>query len=88
MKKIFFNKYECKKCGFKTYSFFKIARHFKKEHNRKLTKNDWKFALKWHIISQIIRILFKIPLIILLLLLYILTYPFAWINEQINFYIF
>lgn len=87
MKKVFY-KYECKTCKFETYSLFKMARHIKKEHNRKLTKNDWNFALKWHIISQTIRTLFKIPLIVLLVILYALTYPFAWINEQINFYLF
>jgi hypothetical protein len=88
MKKEFFYKYECKECNFKTYSLFKIARHIKKVHNQKLTKRDWKFALKWHIISQAIRTLFKIPFIILLVLLFILTYPFAWINEQIDIHFF
>ena len=82
MEKIFY-KYECKNCKFETYSFFKMARHIKKEHNKKLTKKDWKFALKWHIISQTIRTLFKIPLIVLLVLLYLVLLDGSSLSSEI-----
>jgi len=56
-----------------------LIKHIKKEHNKKLTKKDWKFAIKYHIITQI----FRFPTVLLAFLLFLLTYPFWWLNEQL-----
>lgn len=80
-----FDKYICKHCNsFETYSIIKMARHIKKEHNEKLTKKDWKFAIKYHIITQILKIIFRFPIVLLAFLLCLLTYSFWWLNEQLE----
>lgn len=80
-----FEKFKCKHCkNFETFSIIKFSKHLKKEHNKKLTKNDWKFILKWHIISQIISYLLAIPCIIIIIILYCLSYPFWYIKEFIE----
>lgn len=80
-----FDKFKCKHCmNFETFSIIKFARHIKKEHNKKLTKSDWKFIFKWHIISQFIQYLLVLPTIIILIILYFISYPFWWIKERID----
>lgn len=77
MKSKLFHKYECLKCNnFKTYSIIKFAKHIKKEHNSKLTKNDWKFAIKWHWSVQCLRYVLAYPLAIIVLIMWGITYPF------------
>lgn len=79
-----FYRYTCKNCSLESYSIIKMARHIKKEHNKKLTKKDWKFAIKHHIITQILKVVFRFPIVLLAFLLCLLTYPFWWLNEQLE----
>ena len=82
MKKTKLHKYQCNKCNeFQTFSIIKFVNHIKKEHNGKLTKKDWLFALKWHIVTQTLKIVFAYPLAILILIGWGITYPFWALHE-------
>ena len=79
-----FYKFCCNKCSFGTYSVIKFIKHCKKVHNVFLTKRDWKFIFKYHIITQILMIIFRLPLILLALLVWLICYPFWAIKEFIE----
>lgn len=80
-----FYKFTCEACkSFETYSIIKLRKHIKKEHNKKLTKKDWKFAIRYHIITQILKKIFGFPIVLLAFLLWLLTYPSWWLNEQLE----
>ena len=82
MKKTKFHKYQCNKCNeFQTFSIIKFANHIKKEHNAKLTEKDWVFALRWHIVTQILVKIFAYPLAVLILIGWGITYPFWFLHE-------
>ena len=81
-----FYKFSCKVCKdeFQTYSIIKFARHLKKEHNRTLTKKDWRFAIKHHIITQVISKIFLYPIALVIILLQLVLYPFHWLYDFID----
>lgn len=78
-----FYKFTCKVCEdkYKTYSVIKLMRHLKKEHNRTLTKRDLRFAVKYHIVTQIITKIFLYPIALIVILLQLVLYPFHWLYE-------
>ena len=80
-----FYKFACKACDkknkYETYSIIKFMRHIKKEHGKSLTKNDIKFVLKHHIITQILAKIILYPMALMIIILELLLYPFHWLYE-------
>lgn len=83
-----FEKFTCKHCNFSTYSIIKFIKHCKKEHNIKhLTAKDWRFVFKWHIITQVLMVGLRLPLVLLSFFVWCICYPFWFVKEFIeNFY--
>lgn len=82
-----FEKFTCKHCNVKTYSIIKFIKHCREEHNIKhLTARDWRFIVKWHIITQVLMIGLRLPLILLSLLMWYICYPFWFIKELIEYF--
>ena len=81
-----FYKFSCKVCKgkYETYSIIKFMRHLKKEHNKTLTKRDWRFVVKHHIITQILGKIFLFPLAVIFILLMLVLYPFHWLYEFLD----
>ena len=79
-----FYKFTCKHCGVETYSVIKFIKHCKEVHNVSLTKRDWKFIFKHHIITQVLMVGLRLPLILLALLVWLICYPFWAIKEFIE----
>lgn len=79
-----FEKFTCRQCNLSTYSANKFIKHCREEHNIKhLTARDWRFIIKHHIITQILMVVFRLPL----MLVWCVCYPFWLIKEIIeNFY--
>lgn len=73
---------QCKHCKFKTHSAFAILFHIR-NHDRKPTANDIKFALKYCLVSRIIKAIFACLLFIPLLLIKIICYPFWFVFENL-----
>ena len=85
MNKLKLHKYTCTNCKqFKTFSIIKFAKHTKKEHNSKLTKKDLVFALKWHITTQILKMILALPLAILIVIGWGITYPFWLLHDFLD----
>lgn len=85
MNKLKLHKYTCLQCKqFKTFSIIKFAKHIKKEHNKKLTKKDLVFALKWHITTQILKLILAYPLAILIVIGWGITYPFWLLHNFLD----
>jgi hypothetical protein len=77
-----FYKFTCKVCNeYQTYSIIKFMRHLKKEHNKTLTKRDLRFAIRHHIITQILAKIFLYPIALIVILLQLALYPFHWLYE-------
>jgi hypothetical protein len=77
-----FHRFECLRCKeFSTYSIIKFIKHIKKEHNSKLTFKDWRFAIRYYIVTQILFEIVKYPLAVLIILGSWITYPFWWLHE-------
>ena len=80
-----FEKFACKHCNLETYSVIKFIKHCREEHNIKhLTARDWRFILRWHIITQILMVVLRMPLIFVSLLVWLVCYPFWLIKEFIE----
>ena len=78
-----FEKFTCKHCNVSTYSIIKFIKHCREEHNIKhLTARDWRFIIKYHIITQVLMVVFRLPLILLSLLVWCICYPF-WVLKEI-----
>jgi hypothetical protein len=74
-----YEKIECRHCNKKSYFAFIILLHCMREHHKKITKKDIKFAIKYGIIGTTAKnILFIIKFIILLICL-----PFHLIYENL-----
>ena len=78
-----FYKFSCKVCKdkYQTYSIIKFMRHLKKEHNKTLTKKDLRFAIRHHIITQVLGKIFLYPIALVVILLQLALYPFHWLYE-------
>ena len=80
-----FEKFACKHCNLETYSVIKFIKHCREKHNIKhLTARDWRFILRWHIITQILMVVLRMPLILVSLLVWLVCYPFWLIKEFIE----
>ena len=80
-----FYKFSCKVCNkYETYSVIKFMRHLKKEHNKTLTKRDWRFVVKHHIITQVLGKTTLYPIALIVILLQWVLYPFHWLYEFID----
>ena len=77
-------KIRCKNCDFKSGSFIRIWYHLVKVHNIKLTKKHFKFMAKFCYCGQVIRFVVSFVIMLPLLLILLVTYPFWWIHEQVN----
>ena len=81
-----FEKFCCKHCRIETYSVIKFIKHCKEVHNVGLTKRDWKFIIKYHIITQVLMVVLRFPLILLSLLVWCICYPFWILKELIEYF--
>ena len=80
-----FEKFCCKHCNVETYSVIKFIKHCRKEHNiQHLTARDWRVVIKYHIITQILMVGLRLPLILLSFLVWCICYPFWLIKEFIE----
>ena len=73
---------ECRHCDFKTQSALAMLFHIR-SHNHKPTRRDIRFALKYCLVSRIIRMLVFLVICIPLIILKIICYPFWFIFENI-----
>lgn len=73
---------ECKHCNFKTNSALAILFHIR-SHDHKPTRRDLKFALKYCLVSRIIRLFIACAIFVPLLLVKIICFPFWFIFENI-----
>lgn len=78
------DKFFCNKCNFKSYSIIKMAIHLKKAHNSKFTKKDWIFVLKHNVTIQVLKIIIKLPLVLILFVIWCICCPFLAIKEFIE----
>lgn len=77
-------KMECKHCNFKSGSLVRTWRHIVKTHNTKPTKRDFKFMFKHCYCGQVIRLSARFVIMLPILLILLVTYPFWWLHEQVN----
>ena len=88
MKKIkdSFYSFGCSNCqnGFHTYSVLKMKHHLQKVHNKNLTAKDCRFAIKHHIITQIIKTILCLPLLPIIMCLKIILYLFHELYEFLD----
>lgn len=83
-----FPKFQCQKCKeFSSYSIIKFIRHLKREHNSTMTAKDWKFAFRYHIITQILIKIFSLPLLLIIIVLRFILMPFNWLYEFLDSFI-
>ena len=71
-----FYSFSCKNCEdkFQTYSVLKMKHHLQKTHNKNLTAKDYRFAMKHHIVTQIIKTILFIPILLLIMCLKTILY--------------
>lgn len=71
-----FYSFSCAECKdkFQTYSVLKMKHHLQKVHNKNLTAKDYRFAIKHHIIIQIIKTILMAPAVLLIIALQSMLY--------------
>ena len=78
MKKIkdSFYSFGCSNCQnkFQTYSVLKMKHHLQKVHNKNLTAKDYRFAMKHHIVMQIIKTILYLPILLIIMWLKTILY--------------
>jgi hypothetical protein len=77
-------KMECKHCSFESGSLIGIWHHIAKTHNTKPTKRDFKFMVKHCYCGQAVRLAVRFVIMLPILLVLLVTYPFWWLHEQFN----
>lgn len=77
-------KMHCKSCDFKSGSLFRVWYHIVKAHNAKPTKRDYKFMVKHCYCGQVVRFVARCLIMVPVLLLLLVTYPFWWLHEQLS----
>lgn len=73
---------KCKHCDFKTNSALAILFHIR-NHDHKPTTRDFKFVLKYCLVSRIIKTIIACAIFVPLLLVKIICYPFWFIFENL-----
>lgn len=77
-------KMKCKSCSFESGSLIRTWHHIAKAHNAKPTKRDFKFMVKYCYCGQVIRFAVRFVIMLPVLLVLLVTYPFWWLHEQVN----
>lgn len=77
-------KMQCKSCDFESGSAIRIWHHIVKAHKAKPTKRDFKFMAKHCYCGQVIRFAVRFVIMLPVLLVLLVTYPFWWLHEQVN----
>lgn len=73
----------CKQCNSVHYTAIGIVRHLHREHNIKLTKRDFRFLLRYNLITRLFMCLVSSILFVLLFLIKIILIPFYYLYEAI-----
>jgi hypothetical protein len=76
-----FYKFNCKQCKFKSMFAIAMAYHLYKEHKIRLTKKDWKFLVRYSLLTRLIKSAFALPLFIILFALKMICIPFHYLYE-------
>ena len=71
----------CKHCKFKSVFAIAIVWHLMKEHKIKLTIKDWRFLLKYNLLTRLIKSVLAIVVFIPLFILKVICIPFLWLDD-------
>lgn len=73
----------CKHCKFKSLFAIAFIWHLMKDHKFKLTKKDWKFLVKYNLLTRLIKSALAIVVFVPLFILKVICIPFVWLDDNL-----
>lgn len=71
----------CKHCKYQSMFAIAIVWHLMVGHKSKLTKKDWRFLLKYNLLTRLIKSVLAIVVFIPLFIIKVICIPFVWLDD-------